>query len=70
MDPVKRGRIMASVRSVSKLELRAKAMAESLAGCRVRQAGPWVVGGREAADGSRMGVCGARGKPGFALWAD
>jgi ribosomal protein S3 len=37
MDPEKRSRIMVSIRSVSRLELRAKAMAESLAGCRLRR---------------------------------
>jgi len=42
MDPAKRGRMMAGTRSVSGLEFRAKAMAESLAGCRLRQAGPRV----------------------------
>ena len=42
MDPEKRSRIMVSIRSVSRLELRAKAMAESLAGCRLRLAGPRV----------------------------
>ena len=42
MDPEKRGRIMTSIRSVSKLELQTKAMAESLAGCRLRLAGPRV----------------------------
>ena len=42
MDPEKRSRIMVSIRSVSRLELRAIAMAESLAGARLRQTGPRV----------------------------
>ena len=42
MDPEKRSRIMVSIRSVSRLELQAKTMAESQAGCMLRLAGPRV----------------------------
>jgi DNA mismatch repair ATPase MutL len=42
MDPVKRSRMMASITSVSKLELQTKATTESLAGFRLRQTGPRV----------------------------
>jgi hypothetical protein len=46
MDAEALSRMMAGIRSVSRLEFRAKAMAESLAGCRLRQTGPWVGGAR------------------------